>query len=140
MSCVHKTNFNSICKLNYFMIITRNKLLNYIQSIFHRIRRNKLRLPISSCLTVSPLCLEGLNVSTITKHDITQIAGCSGCINRTAKSSCISQREISGMVNMRMRQQGKIYIRHRNRHILVLILVRTLFHTTIHEKSLARSF
>ena len=76
-------------------------------------------------------------MSTVTKHDITEIAGSRCSVNWPSEPLGIGQGEISRMVDMSMGQQRKINFRQRHRDLLIFILIRPLFHTTVYKKLLS---
>ena len=138
MPGIHKSYLYTVCNLDFSAVFTPHKLFDHIQSILHGIRRYKIRLSVSLSLAVTPLSLEHLNMRTVTKHDVTQVAGSICRINRSPESFCISQREIAGMVNVGMGQQCKIHLGQCHRNLLVFILIRPLLHSTVHQKLLPR--
>ena len=137
---IYKANADSFCRFDGFFIRARNKILDNAHSIFHGVSRNKFRLALAASFTVSPFCLEHLNVGTVSKHNVTKVAGSLRCIDWTLKTSCINCRKISGMIHMCVGQQNKIQVAFLYRNILILVVIRPLLHTAVHQKFLSRCF
>ena len=140
VSGIDKTYTDTFRRCDRLFIWTRNKILEDTQRIFHCICRYKLRLALTTSLTVSPFCLEHLNMGAVSKHNITEMAGRLCRINRSLKTFCIDCRQISGMIHMCMGQKHKIKVTSLNRYFLIFIIIGSLFHTTVYKKLLTGSF
>ena len=95
MSCIYKTYLYSFCRFNNLIVRTSDKVPKHSHGIFHSISRYKFRLAFSAALTVSPFCLKHLDVCTVTKHNITEIAGRLCCIDRSLITLGIQSGKIS---------------------------------------------
>ena len=137
---IYETNADSFCRFDGFFIRTRNKILDNTHGIFHGVSRNKFRLALAASFTVTPLCLEHLNVGTVSKHNVTKVAGSLCCINRALKTFCINSGKISGVIHMCMGQKNKIQVTSLYRNILILVVIRTLFHTAVYQEFLSCCF
>ena len=140
MSGIYETNADSFCRFDGFFIRTRNKILDNTHGIFHGVSRNKFRFSLTTSFTVSPFCLEHLNVGTVSKHNVTKVAGSLCCINRSLKSFCVDSWKISGVIHMCMGQKNKIQVTSLYRNILILVVIRTLFHTAVYQEFLSCCF
>ena len=134
MPGINKPYRNSFCRSNHFIIRTVYKIFDNAHGIFHRVRRHEFRFALSSAFTVSPLCLEHLDMCTVTKHDITEMAGCICGINRSLETFCINCRQISGVIHMRMGQKHEVQFSRCHGNFCILIIIRSLFHTTVNQK------
>ena len=137
---IYKANADSFCRFDGFFIRARNKILDNAHSIFHGVSRNKFRLALAASFTVSPFCLEHLNVGTVSKHNVTKVAGSLCCINRALKTFCINSGKISGVIHMCMGQKNKIQVTSLYRNILILVVIRPLFHTAVYQEFLSCCF
>ena len=137
---IYKANADSFCRFDGFFIRARNKILDNAHSIFHGVSRNKFRLALAASFTVSPFCLEHLNVGTVSKHNVTKVAGSLCCINRALKTFCINSGKISGVIHMCMGQKNKIQVTSLYRNILILVVIRALFHTAVYQEFLSCCF
>ena len=137
---IYKANADSFCRFDGFFIRTRNKILDNTHGIFHGVSRNKFRFSLTTSFTVSPFCLEHLNVGTVSKHNVTKVAGSLCCINRALKTFCINSGKISGVIHMCMGQKNKIQVTSLYRNILILVVIRPLFHTAVYQEFLSCCF
>ena len=137
---IYEANTDSFCRFDVFFIRARNKILDNAHSIFHGVSRNKFRLTLAASLTVTPLCLEHLNVGTVSKHNVAKVAGGLCCINRALKTFCINSGKISGVIHMCMGQKNKIQVASLYRNILILVVIRALFHTAVYQEFLSCCF
>ena len=71
MPRIYKSYGNSRCRGDYFFIRAWYKILYNAHGIFHCISRHKFRFTLPASLTVTPFRLKHLNVSTVSKHNIT---------------------------------------------------------------------
>ena len=140
MSGIYETYADSLGRFNGFFVRTRNEVLNDTHGIFHGVCRNKFRFSLTTSFTVSPFCLEHLNVGTVSKHNIAKVAGGLCCINRALKTFCINSGKISGVIHMCMSQKNKIQVTSLYRNILILVVIRTLFHTAVYQEFLSCCF
>ena len=140
MSGIYETYADSLGRFNGFFVRTRNEVLNDTHGIFHGVCRNKFRFSLTTSFTVSPFCLEHLNVGTVSKHNVTKVAGSLCCINRSLKSFCVDSGKISGVIHMCMGQKNKIQVTSLYRNILILVVIRTLFHTAVYQEFLSCCF
>ena len=140
MSGIYETYADSLGRFNGFFVRTRNEVLNDTHGIFHGVCRNKFRFSLTTSFTVSPFCLEHLNVGTVSKHNVTKVAGSLCCINRSLKSFCVNSGKISGVIHMCMGQKNKIQVTSLYRNILILVVIRTLFHTAVYQEFLSCCF
>ena len=140
MSGIYETYADSLSRFNGFFVRTRNEVLNDTHGIFHGVSRNKFRLTLAASFTVTPLCLEHLNVGTVSKHNVTKVAGGLCCINRALKTFCINSGKISGVIHMCMGQKNKIQVAPLYRNILILVVIRPLFHTAVYQEFLSCCF
>ena len=140
MSGIYETYADSLGRFNGFFVRTRNEVLNDTHGIFHGVCRNKFRFSLTTSFTVSPFCLEHLNVGTVSKHNVTKVAGSLCCINRSLKSFCVDSWKISGVIHMCMGQKNKIQVTSLYRNILILVVIRTLFHTAVYQEFLSCCF
>ena len=140
VACIYETYADSLSRFNGFFVRTRNEVLNDTHGIFHGVSRNKFRLTLAASFTVTPLCLEHLNVGTVSKHNVAKVAGGLCCINRALKTFCINSGKISGVIHMCMGQKNKIQVAPLYRNILILVVIRTLFHTTVYQEFLSCCF
>ena len=95
MSCIYKTYLYSFCRFNNLIVRTSDKIPKHSHGIFHSISRYKFRLAFSAALAVSPFCLKHLDVCTVTKHNITEIAGRLCCVDRSLITLGIQSGKIS---------------------------------------------
>ena len=137
---IYETYADSFCRFDGFFIRTRNKILDNAHGIFHSVSRHKFRLALAASFTVTPLCLEHLNVGTVSKHNIAKVTGGLCCINRALKTFCINSGKISGVIHMCMGQKNKIQVTSLYRNILILVVIRTLFHTAVYQEFLSCCF
>ena len=137
MSCINKTYRNSFCRSNHLIIRASYKISDHTHCVFHCVCRHKFRFALSSALAVSPLSFKHLNMSTVSKHNITQMTGGVRCVYWPSKSFCINSRKISGMIHMRMGKKNKLNFSHSNWYLCILIIVRSLFHTAVYKKFMA---
>ena len=140
MSGIYETYADSLSRFNGFFVRTRNEVLNDTHGIFHGVSRNKFRLTLAASFTVTPLCLEHLNVGTVSKHNVAKVAGGLCCINRALKTFCINSGKISGVIHMCMGQKNKIQVAPLYRNILILVVIRPLFHTAVYQEFLSCCF
>ena len=140
MSGIYETYADSLSRFNGFFVRTRNEVLNDTHGIFHGVSRNKFRLTLAASFTVTPLCLEHLNVGTVSKHNVAKVAGGLCCINRALKTFCINSGKISGVIHMCMGQKNKIQVTSLYRNILILVVIRPLFHTAVYQEFLSCCF
>ena len=140
VSGIDKTYTDTFRRCDRLFIWTRNKILQDTHCIFHRICRYKLRLALTTSLTVTPFCLEHLDMGAVSKHNVTEMAGRLCRINRSLKTFCIDCRQISGMIHMCVGQKHKIKVTSLNRYFLIFIIIGSLFHTTVYKKLLTGSF
>ena len=140
MSGIYETYADSLGRFDGFFIRTRNKILDNAHGIFHGVSRNKFRFSLAASFTVTPLCLEHLNVGTVSKHNVAKVAGGLCCINRALKTFCVDSGKISGVIHMCMGQKNKIQVTSLYRNILILIVIRTLFHTAVYQEFLSCCF
>ena len=140
MSGIYETNADSFCRFDGFFIRTRNKILDNTHGIFHGVCRNKFRFSLTTSFTVSPFCLEHLNVGTVSKHNVAKVAGGLCCINRALKTFCVDSGKISGVIHMCMGQKNKIQVTSLYRNILILVVIRPLFHTAVYQEFLSCCF
>ena len=140
MSGIYETYADSLGRFNGFFVRTRNEVLNDTHGIFHGVSRNKFRLTLAASFTVTPLCLEHLNVGTVSKHNVAKVAGGLCCINRALKTFCINSGKISGVIHMCMGQKNKIQVTSLYRNILILVVIRPLFHTAVYQEFLSCCF
>ena len=140
MSGIYETYADSLSRFNGFFVRTRNEVLNDTHGIFHGVCRNKFRFSLTTSFTVTPLCLEHLNVGTVSKHNVTKVAGSLCCINRALKTFCINSGKISGVIHMCMGQKNKIQVTSLYRNILILVVIRPLFHTAVYQEFLSCCF
>ena len=75
MACINKADRNSLCRSDHLFIWTAHEIPDNTHGIFHGISRYKFRFALTFALSVTPLSLEHLNMRTVTKHNITQVAG-----------------------------------------------------------------
>ena len=137
---IYETYADSLSRFNGFFVRTRNEVLNDTHGIFHGVSRNKFRLTLAASFTVTPLCLEHLNVGTVSKHNVAKVAGGLCCINRALKTFCINSGKISGVIHMCMGQKNKIQVTSLYRNILILVVIRPLFHTAVYQEFLSCCF
>ena len=140
MSGIYETYADSLGRFNGFFVRTRNKILDNAHGIFHSVSRHKFRFSLTTSFTVSPFCLEHLNVGTVSKHNVTKVAGSLCCINRSLKSFCVDSGKISGVIHMCMGQKNKIQVTSLYRNILILVVIRALFHTAVYQEFLSCCF
>ena len=140
MSCVYKPNGNPWCRGDRFFVGAWYKILYYTHGIFHRVGRYKFRFTLTASLTVTPFCLKHLNMRAVTEHDIAEVTGCLGRIDRTHKAFRIDSGQVSGMVHMRVCQKNEIQVSRINWDFLILIIIRSLFHTAVYQKLLTCCF
>ena len=140
MSGIYETYADSLGRFDGFFIRTRNKILDNAHGIFHSVSRHKFRFSLTTSFTVSPFCLEHLNVGTVSKHNVTKVAGSLCCINRALKTFCINSGKISGVIHMCMSQKNKIQVTSLYRNILILVVIRPLFHTAVYQEFLSCCF
>ena len=140
MSGIYETYADSLGRFNGFFVRTRNEVLNDTHGIFHGVCRNKFRFSLTTSFTVSPFCLEHLNVGTVSKHNVAKVAGGLCCINRALKTFCINSGKISGVIHMCMGQKNKIQVTSLYRNILILVVIRPLFHTAVYQEFLSCCF
>ena len=140
MTCVNKFYPQSLSKNDSLVIRTAYKVSDHAHGVFHGISRNKLRFPLALRLTVAPFSLKHLDMGTVTEHNVAKIAGCFSGIDWSLKSFCVNCRKIAGMVHMRMRQKNKIQISRRHRNILILVVIRPLFHSAVYQKLFSGCF
>ena len=140
MSGIYETYADSLGRFNGFFVRTRNKILDNAHGIFHSVSRHKFRFSLTTSFTVSPFCLEHLNVGTVSKHNVTKVAGSLCCINRSLKSFCVDSGKISGVIHMCMGQKNKIQVTSLYRNILILVVIRPLFHTAVYQEFLSCCF
>ena len=140
MSGIYETYADSLGRFNGFFVRTRNKILDNAHGIFHSVSRHKFRFSLTTSFTVTPLCLEHLNVGTVSKHNVTKVAGSLCCINRSLKSFCVDSWKISGVIHMCMGQKNKIQVTSLYRNILILVVIRALFHTAVYQEFLSCCF
>ena len=134
MSGIDKPDRKSITDLDLIMILAGNEVLQYPHRIFHVVHRCHFRLTGTPRLTVSPLRLKFLNVCGILEHDVTEFTGCLRREYLPPESVAIQQRQQSGMIDMRMRDKDIINRCRIHRNLLIHIQIRSLLHTTIHQK------
>ena len=140
VSGIDKAYTDALCRCDCLFIWARDKILQNAQRILHCICRYKFRLALTTSLTISPFCLEHLNMGAVSKHNVTEMAGRLCRINRSLKTFCIDCRQISGMVHMCVGQENKIKVTSLNRYFLIFIIIGSLFHTTVYKKLLTGSF
>ena len=140
MSGIYETYADSLGRFDGFFIRTRNKILDNAHGIFHGVSRNKFRFSLTTSFTVSPFCLEHLNVGTVSKHNVAKVAGGLCCINRALKTFCVDSGKISGVIHMCMGQKNKIQVTSLYRNILILVVIRPLFHTAVYQEFLSCCF
>ena len=140
VTCIYEANADSFGRFDGFLIWTRNEVLDNAHGIFHGVCRNKFRFALTASFTVTPFCLEHLNMGTVSKHNVTKVAGGLRCINRSLKSFCVDSGKISGMIHMCMGQKNKIQVASLYRNILILVVIRPLFHTAVYQEFLSCCF
>ena len=140
MSGIYETYADSLGRFNGFFVRTRNKILDNAHGIFHSVSRHKFRFSLTTSFTVSPFCLEHLNVGTVSKHNVAKVAGGLCCINRALKTFCVDSGKISGVIHMCMGQKNKIQVTSLYRNILILVVIRPLFHTAVYQEFLSCCF
>ena len=108
--------------------------------IVHIIQRLYRFLAGAPSFSVSPFRLKHLDMSTVTKHDLTQIYRGICRINISPEAFRIQNRKFSGVIDMCMCQQYKIKFRSRHRNRYILKIIRSLLHSTIYQKLFTGGF
>ena len=134
MSRIPETNGNLITYRNLMIIVTWYKMLHHALHIIQVIHGNDFRKTGSSRLPVLPLRLKHLNMRTVTEHNVTQLRRRIGRKHLSPKTLCIQKRQQTGMINMRMCHKHIIDLPRIDRDFLILINIRSLFHTTVYQK------
>ena len=75
MSHIGKPDINSVRKMNPFSVRTATEQFRRAVRIRNGIQRHIFRLSGTLCLSIPPFRLKLLNVGTVAKHDLTEIAG-----------------------------------------------------------------
>ena len=88
MSDIRKAEGNLVAKLINLIVMERHNQTDSSVRIFHRINRfSVIDVGAALFLSLLPLCFLHLNVSTVTKHDGTEIRGRVRHQNLSAKAS-----------------------------------------------------
>lgn len=77
MTCIDKSNTDSIADEDDFVVFMRNKKFYSTYSVVHSIERSKLLIAASLTFTVTPFGFKFLNVSAVTEHNVTKVCGSS---------------------------------------------------------------
>ena len=102
------------------------RVLNGVHG-FHRLCAGAL------ALAVLPLGFEFLNVRRVAQHDAAQVARRLRCVDRAAKALLIQQRQVAGVVHVRVRDEHELDLRRRDGDIDVLKLVAPLLHAAVDQ-------
>ena len=140
MSHICKPYPYALAKLNFLIVIARYKILQCIDSIFHRVQWLIKFCTRSSRLSISPLSLKLLNMGTVTEHDLTEVCCRKGRYDLPLKSSLGKQRNQTGMINVCMRQKYIVNLPDGNRNLLILIEIWALLHTTVDQNVFSIDF
>ena len=140
MPCIHKPNADSICKVDFFVIIASNKTVDRSLCIVDIIQRHNFCPAGTLPFSVLPFRLKHLYVCTVSQHNITQIRSCSRRKNLSPKSPLVQKRKFTGMVDMSMRQKYHVNVTCRNRYLLIFKFIRSLLHSTVNQNMFSAGF
>ena len=140
MPCIHKPNADSICKVDFFVIIASNKTVDRSLCIVDIIQWHNFCPAGTLSFSVLPFRLKHLYVCTVSQHNITQIRSCSRRKNLSPKSPLVQKRKFTGMVDMSMRQKYHVNVTCRNRYLLIFKFIRSLLHSTVNQNMFSAGF
>ncbi len=137
MPRVRKMNSDSRAKLKRLIVRVGHKKLNCADGVVHGIERNKLLAARALGFAVSPFGFKHLNVRTVAKHDVAQIARGLGGVNLPVKAPGVQQGEQPGMVDVRVSEQNIVDVGGLNGDFLVLVHILALLHAVVNQNVLA---
>ena len=105
---------------------------DHAEGVLHCVWCDVIFFSRPAVLAVPPLGLGELNVCTVAEHDVRKRYRRRSHIDWATEAVRIQQRQISGMVDVRVRDQYKIKLGCRDRNRLVFINIRSLLHTAVH--------
>ena len=136
MTRIPEPNLQALCDLEYFIVWTWNKQCQCLLCIRHGVHRLHQRVAGTFAFSVLPLCLKLLDMGGILQHDLTQLGGGIRRKNLSLKPFLCQKRQQTGMIDMRVGDKHIIDLRRLHRELLILIDVRSLLHTTVHQDTL----
>ena len=131
MAHVAEADGKMLADLHQLVIAHRAQMGNGGLSIVERIDRLILRPAGAAAFAVAPLGLALLNMRAVAQHDAAEIACLVRGINGAVEPVFEKQRQIAGMVNVRMGQKDKVDIPRRHRQLLVFKDILPLLHAAV---------
>ena len=101
--------------------------------VLERIQRLGRRLAGAGGLAPLPLGLGHLDVRRVAQHDAAQVAGRLRGVDRAAEALLIQQRQVAGVVHVRVRDEHKLDLRRRDGDGNVLKQVPPLLHAAVDQ-------
>ena len=101
--------------------------------VLERIERLGRGASSAGGLASPPLGLGHLDVRRVAQHDAAQVARRLRCVDRAAKALLIQQRQVAGVVHVRVRDEHELDLRRRDGDVDVLKLVAPLLHAAVDQ-------
>ena len=123
--------------LQQLAVAHRAEMLNGVLGVLHGKQRLHQSLAGPLVLTVLVFGFALVDLGAVNEHDPAQIAGLSSGVDRSVKALLEQQRQMAGVVYVRVRQQHEVQLSRRNGERLIFINVLSLFHAAVHQTAAA---
>ena len=119
--------------LDALAVAARTQQTQHALYVLERIQRFGCRLAGAGGLASLPLGLGHLDVRCIAQHDAAQVACRLRGVDRAAKALLIQQRQVAGVIHVRVRDEHKLDLRRRDGDGDVLKQVASLLHAAVDQ-------
>ena len=122
-----------LADLHQLVIAHRAQMRDGGLGVVERVDRLIRRSAGAAAFAVAPLGLALLNVRAVTQHDAAEIARLACGVNGAVEPVFEKQRQIAGVVDVRMGQKDKVDLPRRHRQLLVFKDVLPLLHAAVNK-------
>ena len=122
-----------LADLHQLVIAHRAQMRDGGLGVVERVDRLIRRSAGAAAFAVAPLGLALLNVRAVAQHDAAEIARLACGVNGAVKPVFEKQRQIAGVVDVRMGQKDKVDLPRRHRQLLVFKDVLPLLHAAVNK-------
>ena len=133
MADVREADDDVLPDLHALPVGARAQQREHALGILERIERLGRGAAGASGLAPPPLGLGHLDVRRVAQHDAAQVARRLGGVDRAAKALLIQQRQVAGVVHVRVRDEHELDLRRRDGDVDVLKLVAPLLHAAVDQ-------
>ena len=130
---IREADDDVLSDLDALAVAARAQQAQHALHILERIQRLGRRLAGAGGLAPLPLGLGHLDVRRVAQHDAAQVARRLRGVDRAAKALLIQQRQVAGVVHVRVRDEHKLDLRRRDGDGDVLKQIPPLFHAAVDQ-------